>query len=88
MYEWDEHKRRSNFAKHGVDFDEIHRFEWDWAIVEEDDTAADEQRMIAAGPIGDRIHIVVFAEQGDQVRVISLRPANKKECKRYVAQIR
>ncbi|WP_367278469.1 BrnT family toxin, partial [uncultured Amaricoccus sp.] len=32
-YEWDSAKRGSNLAKHGIDFNEIARFEWATATV-------------------------------------------------------
>ena len=36
-YEWDEAKRRSNLDKHRVDFQAIHRFEWNTATYDFDD---------------------------------------------------
>jgi uncharacterized DUF497 family protein len=36
-YEWDEHKRRTNLEKHRLDFDDVHRFEWETAVTFVDD---------------------------------------------------
>ncbi len=36
MFEWDEAKRRTNIAKHGVDLTEIARFDWLSASVKAD----------------------------------------------------
>ena len=67
MYEWDEAKRQANLRKHGVDF----------AMVE----PYGEQRMTTIGPIGLRLHVLVWTPRGDSVRVISLRLADKREIK-------
>ena len=37
MYEWDEVKRITNLAKHGVDFATMEAFEWESAIQRLDD---------------------------------------------------
>ena len=42
-YEWDEVKRRSNRAKHRVDFTALEAFEWDTAIIELDDYPEEER---------------------------------------------
>lgn len=83
MYEWDEDKRRLNAAKHGADFGCMNAFEWDTALVipERDH---DEPRWIATGFIGPVPHVVVFTERGDDIRIISLRKATKREALRYV----
>ena len=36
IYEWDEAKRASNLAKHGIDFEEVRSFDWDRAPIQED----------------------------------------------------
>ena len=40
-------------------------------------------RVIATGFIGRRLHVAVFTERGDKVRVIGLRRANSREPRRY-----
>ena len=50
-YEWDDLKRLSNLGKHGVDFDAMHRFQWETAIIDPDDRH-DEPRWVARGFIG------------------------------------
>ena len=42
-------------------------------------------RFVATGFIGRRLHVAVFTERGDRVRVISLRRANSREARRYAA---
>ncbi len=82
-YEWDESKRRSNLAKHRVDFTAITHFEWDTAVIESDERH-DEPRWVAKGFIGTVLHTVVFTEREDTLRIISLRKATRKEARGYV----
>ena len=84
MITWDERKRRSNLAKHGVDLILARLFHFDTAQVEEDRDVRHETRFRGIGFIGDRMFFVVFSfnEEGDP-HVISLRPATPKEKRRY-----
>ena len=81
-YEWSESKRIANLARHGVDFAAMEAFEWHTAVERPDDRHR-EPRFVATGYIGDRLHVVVFTERGDRLRVISLRRATARERKRY-----
>lgn len=84
MYEWDKAKRQANLRKHGVDFSLVDRFEWEYSISTEDKSERHgEQRMISIGPIGLRLHVLVWTSRGETVRIISLRLANKLERKRH-----
>ena len=83
MYEWDEGKRQANLAKHGVDFADMVAFEWDTAALDVDEGHA-EPRWIAIGFIGAVLHFVVFTERGDNIRIISLRKATRREAHNYV----
>lgn len=86
-YEWDEAKRVANLAKHGVDFDEVHGFEWASAVLARDARKDyGEPRFVALGRVGARLCVLVFAVRGEVVRIISLRKANPREVKRYEAQ--
>lgn len=42
-----------------------------------------ETRYIAAGMLGDRLHVLCFAETEEGIRVISFRKATAREVKRY-----
>jgi len=83
-YVWDEAKRAANLLDHGIDFSAAYRFNWDNAKVDPD-VRRDygEQRFVALGRIGPRLHVLVFTPRGEVVRVISLRKANQRELKRY-----
>lgn len=84
-YEWDEAKRRSNLAKHGVDFDRVREFEWRTAIAFVDDREDyGELREIAIGFIGVRLHVLALTRRGeDTIRVIMLRKATAGEVRKY-----
>ena len=81
-YEWDEDKRRENFVKHELDFREVELFQWNTAA-KTPSPRYGEMRWLAIGYIGSRLHVVVYAERGDNIRIISLRKANAREERRY-----
>ena len=84
MYEWDEAKRQANLRKHGVDFEQVEGFSWEYSISSEDSLPTHgEQRMVTIGPIGLRLYVLVWTSRGDIIRVISLRPATRQERKRH-----
>ena len=82
MYEWDEAKRKSNLAKHYIDFNVIEDFDWDSAVIEWNFRNF-ELRFTAIGYIGSRLHFVVYTWRGDNKRIISLRFASNEERDRY-----
>lgn len=85
QFEWDEKKARSNKAKHGIDFELAPLFEFDNAVVTvDDDINYGEERLKAIGIIYGNIHVMVYTETKDVVRVISLRRATRKEARDYV----
>ena len=84
MWDWDEEKRKSNLAKHGVDFAAVEYFEWDEAVVELDIRQDyGEVRQRAIGPIGARLCVLVYTRRGGRMRIISLRKANAREVGRW-----
>lgn len=82
IYEWDEGKRKSNIARHGVDFTAIECFDWETALIAPDNRHT-EPRFVAIGYLGERLHAAVYTKRGDNVRIISLRKANQREEKHY-----
>jgi uncharacterized DUF497 family protein len=80
-YEWDKNKARLNLEKHGVHFaDAVGVFEDTAALSREDMDAQAEHRFLAVGSdfLG-RILTVVYTYRQDAIRIISARPASKKE---------
>ena len=82
-YEWDETKRQTNLAKHGVDFSDVERFEWGDAVIISNDRHG-EVRFVAYGYIDNRLHVVVYTIRANITRrVISIRKANPREMRTY-----
>jgi uncharacterized protein len=83
-YEWDETKRIQNRAVHDVDFTAMDDFEWDNAVIFEDRRKEyGETRFVAFAPIKGRLHCVVFTSRQGNIRIISLRKANRREVYLY-----
>jgi uncharacterized DUF497 family protein len=82
---WDEAKRASNLAKHGLDFADIVHFDFDTALHEIDDHEDyGECRKAAIGWCGLRLCFLIFVRRGDdEIRVISFRKATKQEVRHY-----
>ena len=71
----------------GISFELAAGFEWAGALIVEDlRKDYGERRFQALGLIENRLHMMVFTPRADNVHVISLRRANKREVKRYEAQ--
>ncbi len=87
--EFDPEKNDRNVRERGISFEQARDFEWDGALVWRD-TRRDysEERFIALGLIGERLHSLVFTARGDAVRIISLRKANRREELRYEQKAR
>ncbi|GAB5376303.1 MAG: hypothetical protein AcusKO_27650 [Acuticoccus sp.] len=78
-YIWDEAKRRSNLAKHSLDFSQARRIAWDYAILIQLQTVDGEERELVYAALEDRIVVVVYTMRGDAMRLISLRYATGRE---------
>jgi uncharacterized DUF497 family protein len=84
-YEWDEKKRKSNLAKHRLDFADA------WKILESNDAitlkdpkhSQSELRFLTIGYFRDELCVVAVVHTARQkkTRIISFRHANKKERK-------
>lgn len=83
---YDPAKNSKNIAERGLSFDMVAQFDFETAIIHVD-TRKDygETRYIGVGYIGQRLHVLVFAETETGLRVISLRKANQREIKAYAA---
>ena len=84
MWDWDEAKRQTNLARHGVDFASIADFDWltadIWTDVRFD---YGEVRKAALGLIGERLYYVAYTERGAVTRLISLRKASERERQKW-----
>jgi len=86
-FEWDEEsKAGANFRKHGVRIPEaIPVFDDPHAItITDDESGPDEQRFVTLGMgTTGRLLVVVYTWRGENIRIISARPAEAHEREEY-----
>jgi len=85
-FEWDSRKARSNFAKHGVGFQEASTIFGDplSLTIPEPEHSLSEERYITMGrAVTGKLLVVVHTERGDNIRIISARRASRRERKFY-----
>jgi uncharacterized DUF497 family protein len=85
-FEWDDRKARSNLAKHGVSFEEASTAFEDLASLTIPDPihSEEEDRFILLGQTyRGKIVVVIHTERGENIRIISARPASRQERKTY-----
>ena len=86
-FEWDEAKRLTNLAKHGLDFTDVDEFDWAEALFEPSARRDfGEDRFVAVGDFRREFYAVIFTWRGGKTRIISFRRARPQEVKRYEAQ--
>ncbi|MBV9586459.1 MAG: BrnT family toxin [Alphaproteobacteria bacterium] len=83
-FEWDEDKRASSLAKHGVDFRRAAQI-FGGSVIEFSDERRDygERRIRCLGEIEGRVFSVVYTWRGPIRRIISARKANVREQRAY-----
>lgn len=81
--EFDPDKSEKNAALRGLPFSLAERFDWASALVGLSAQAHSEPRYVAIGEIDGRTYVIVFTVRGENVRVISLRRANRREVASY-----
>jgi uncharacterized DUF497 family protein len=87
LFEWDENKRRANFAKHHIDFQDAKRL-FDGPVFERRVSRRGEDRVVAIGSI-EEIEIVVVYVIGDKTRrIISARRAHRHEREDYANHLK
>ncbi len=83
QFEWDEEKRESNLAKHGIDFDRAILL-WDGRdFIEWQSTQSEEERWLRTGTIDERFMTVIWTSRGEIVRIVSARRARDGEKRKY-----
>ncbi len=80
-FEWDEAKRKTNIAKHGIDFIDVPGMFGSLMLVGTDSRKDyGEPRKIGFGSIRGRLMAVAFTERAPNlIRIISARKANTRE---------
>lgn len=83
-FEWDEKKRSSNIAKHGVDFaDTVAVFEDPRLLIMPDEHHGEERDVAIGMDTGGRLIVVVHTHRKNKVRIISARKATRSEKGQY-----
>ncbi len=87
-FEWDEGKRRANYAKHGLDFRDAAKVLQGITLTAEDDRHDyGEKRFISLGLLEDMVVVIVHTARSEKIRLISMRRANHKERQAYEEKI-
>jgi len=82
-YEWDEAKSRTNFAKHGLKFDDAQQvFSGPCVTFEDDRFDYGEERLITLGLLAGRLVVIAHAPRDEATRT-SMRKGNRREQKIY-----
>ena len=82
-FEWDDAKRQSNLAKHGVDFLAAAALFDGRPVVTGVGRHPDEPRFLTTGELDGRFYTAVWTWRGDAVRLISIRRARDAEQRAY-----
>ena len=85
QFEWDSDKAAANVSRHGVSFELAMLAFLDNGRLIKLDERFDygEERIITMGHVNNRLHVVVYTQTNDTIRIISARKANRRERKRY-----
>jgi hypothetical protein len=82
--EFDATKNQANIATRGLSFERAADFDFGTASFAQDTRKAyPEERFVAVGFLGKRLHVLCFTPVAGGIRVISFRKANAREIKDY-----
>ena len=86
---WGPNKARTKFAKHGIAFEDAELALTDpRGLTGDDPDTRGERRFVTVGADAlGRVVTVVYTDRGDVVRLISARPATRKETDAYAKGI-
>lgn len=83
-FTWNEGKRQSNLAKHGIDFAKAEIvFRGVTFSFEDERFKYEEQRFITIGMLGGAVVVMAHTSAEKEVRVISMRKATRSEQRLY-----
>lgn len=83
--EYDEVKNQKNIRKHGLSFETVKAAFNDpgAVIIYDEDHSTIEDRYNLIGAVEGGILFIVYTMRGETIRMISARPATKREIERY-----
>ncbi len=84
VYSWDEGKRQQNLSKHGLDFlDADLVLESPYRLEIDSERSGERRRQVFAYVFEVLMVLAVVYLPGDTLRIISFRPANRREREMY-----
>jgi hypothetical protein len=84
QYDWDKAKNRTNFAKHGLKFEDAEQVLAGPCVTFEDDRVDyGEDRLITLGLLAGRVVVIAHAPRDQGTRIISMRKGNRREQQIY-----
>ena len=84
LIDFDPAKNSANVAGRGLSFNQASDFDFDTAIIWQDQRKPYlETRYVAVGFLDARLHVLCFTPIANGIRVISFRKANTREVKDY-----
>jgi uncharacterized DUF497 family protein len=86
---WDEARRKSNLEKHGLDFTDAHRVYDNPDKCTYQSNRKGERRLmdLAFAVVNGRLLALIYPERGNDIRVISFRPASREEREQHERDI-
>lgn len=90
MFEWNPQKNAANIGKHGISFEQaVGIFDGPVALARDDRSEYGEERWIGVGAVGrEAILAVVYTLRNGRRRIISARPASRREKQAYEEALR
>jgi uncharacterized protein len=83
-FTYDPTKSDQNILTRGLSFERVRDFDFTTAKFWQDDRQDyPEERYVALGYLDKRLHVLVFTETYEGIRVISFRKANEREGKKH-----
>jgi uncharacterized protein len=80
VFEWDDHKRRRNLRKHGLDFADCGVvFDGPVLTILDDRSEYGETRLLTFGLLRDKVVVIAHTEESQFIRIISMRTATAHE---------
>ena len=89
MLVWDEARRKSNLEKHGLDFNDAHLVYDNPDKCTYQSNRKGERRLmdLAFAVVNGRLLALIYPERGNDIRVISFRPASREEREQHERDI-
>jgi len=84
-FQWDEKKYGENLRKHGLSFEDADLVFLSPGKITAETTRPDmsERRWTDVADVLGRVLVLVYTPRGEAIRVISFRPANRRERRKY-----